>query len=1181
VTVKSTKAGDFAIHAKLGGTEISGSPKTITFVPGPPVFGTGYTELLLTKSGGQAVADNSDFWTGTLTVRDQYKNVIPNVAVTWPTSISGNADTANAATVFDAQATTNTSGKATAKVKSGNPDTYTLIAQVDSTAVTGTPDALFTTGAPTAVNSTLEATTGTRFANNEQTHTLTATVRDANDLPVSGVVLTWEGLDATGLTATGQNAASDADGKITVTVKSTQAGIFPIHATLSGTDISGSPKSIQFVPPPVVIGPPSAANSDLVALTSGNKRADGVEYHRLRLTIRDAADYPVAGASADFTYSTDLNVTLSSDVSDANGEITLTITTTKAGSYPVQAALGGTQVNGSPKTVRFVAGPANATHSQLTLTKTDAAAAKVLANGVDSYTATVIVRDAYDNPVQGATIDFSSTATVAAASGTSNASGQVATTVTSTAAGTFPVHAKLAGADVANSPRNAVFSAGEAVAGHSELVKLTSGDKVADGVDAHQVKVIVRDGFDNPVAGVSVAWGYSTVTGTPSAAVTDANGEITLTITSTRSGSYPISASVGGEQVRNSPVTVSFVAGEASAETSVIEITPPILDVSQTATVKVTLMDAFGNLLGHGGDDVALEKITGSGLLAAGDVTLGALTDNGDGTYTASIGSSKAGTARVGFTVNGDEGANTAQVVFTFDSDADPDTSAFSVSKTSATADGVDYITGSAVVRNAASQPIANAQVVFSVPANLKGGSANGPASVTAVTNGSGVAEIRYTTTVAAQYQVGANVAAGAISGSPKTITFTAGAPDPGRSEIAIAPNPQAVGQASTITVTLRDAFGNLASATGATIELALVTGTDRLSATEAAIGTSAGYANGVKAPINATKRGTAEVSYTLNGTAGGSTATVRFTKAPDAPVIEVANATEISGTAEPGSTITITLPNGSSPAKVEVTTGADGHWTANTPDGAVSGDFTVVASNPDGSSPPVTGSLDAIRPDPPVIEKAEPDEIAGTGEPGAIVVIELPDGTKITEDIDDGGNWVVRPDTPIEPGTVITVTVVDPAGNESDPVQVVVGALSVPATIYVTTNQNTPVTVDVLARATGPVEIYLHSYGDAGSGTVSYNAAASGFEVLPANAKGTLTYTPGTDYVGADQFTVTLVDARGIKATTTVSVDVLEVEQPDYNTGGVLVPGGNAGLILLLAMGVTLAAVAARRKAE
>ncbi|HHP0375986.1 Ig-like domain-containing protein, partial [Acinetobacter baumannii] len=85
-------------------------------------------------------------------------------------------------------------------------------------------------------------------------------------------------------------------------------------------------------------------------------------------------------------------------------------------------------------------------------------------------------------------------------------------------------------------------------------------------------------------------------------------------------------------------------------------------------------------------------------------------------------------------------------------------------------------------------------------------------------------------------------------------------------------------------------------------------------------------------------------------------------TTAPDAPVINPVNGTDlITGTAEPGSTVTVTYPNGDT---ATVVAGPDGSWSVPNP-GLNDGDeVEAIATDPAGNpSLPGTAIVDAVGP--------------------------------------------------------------------------------------------------------------------------------------------------------------------------------------------------------------------------
>src|SRR5690606_40706833 len=106
--------------------------------------------------------------------------------------------------------------------------------------------------------------------------------------------------------------------------------------------------------------------------------------------------------------------------------------------------------------------------------------------------------------------------------------------------------------------------------------------------------------------------------------------------------------------------------------------------------------------------------------------------------------------------------------------------------------------------------------------------------------------------------------------------------------------------------------------------------------------------------------------------------------QAPNLPVIDPVNATDpITGTAEPGSKVFVTFPDGTT---AEITAGPDGKWSVANP-GLEDGDeVKVIATDSAGNvSEEAVAVVDGQAPNLPVIDPVNAtDPITGTAEPGS-----------------------------------------------------------------------------------------------------------------------------------------------------------------------------------------------------
>ncbi|KPV59609.1 hypothetical protein QJ48_09775, partial [Paenibacillus sp. A3] len=180
----------------------------------------------------------------------------------------------------------------------------------------------------------------------------------------------------------------------------------------------------------------------------------------------------------------------------------------------------------------------------------------------------------------------------------------------------------------------------------------------ADGASQTAVSVKLKDAQGHALTSGGAAVAITSTLGTVSAVTDNQNGTYIATLTApTTVGTATISATVGGSAIA-STASVQFVPGAPSAATSTVEagnVTLAADGASQT-TVSVKLKDAQGHALTSGGAAVAITSTLG---------TVGAVTDNQNGTYTATLTApTTVGTAMISATVGGSAIAQTASVQF-------------------------------------------------------------------------------------------------------------------------------------------------------------------------------------------------------------------------------------------------------------------------------------------------------------------------------------------------------------------------------------------------------------------------------------------------------------------------------------------------------------------------------------
>ncbi len=263
---------------------------------------------------------------------------------------------------------------------------------------------------------------------------------------------------------------------------------------------------------------------------------------------------------------------------------------------------------------------------------------------------------------------------------------------------------------------------------------------------------------------------------------------------------------------------------------------------------------------------------------------------------------------------------------------------------------------------------------------------------------------------------------------------------------------------------------------------------------------------------------------------------------APATPTVDPSNGTTLSGTAEPGSSVTLTDGNGNPIG--QVTADGSGNWsfTPGTPlaNGTV---VNATASDPTGNtSAPASTTVDSVAPAAPVVNPSNGAEISGTAEPGATVTLTDGSGNPIGQVTADGsGNWSFTPSTPLADGTVVNATATDPAGN---------------------TGGQGSTTVDAIAPATPTVNLSngssLSGTAEPGSTVILTDGNGNPIAEVTADGSGNWTYTPSTPIANGTVVNVVAEDAAGNSSPpATVTVDSSAPPAPVINpSNGVVISG-------------------------
>ncbi|EQC2604048.1 Ig-like domain-containing protein [Enterobacter hormaechei] len=260
-------------------------------------------------------------------------------------------------------------------------------------------------------------------------------------------------------------------------------------------------------------------------------------------------------------------------------------------------------------------------------------------------------------------------------------------------------------------------------------------------------------------------------------------------------------------------------------------------------------------------------------------------------------------------------------------------------------------------------------------------------------------------------------------------------------------------------------------------------------------------------------------------------------TTPPDAPTnLQVSpDGKTVTGTAEPGSTITLKDADGNTIGTGKA--GSDGKFTIDLGTPLTNGEqITATATDPSGNTSQggqVTAP-DLTAPDAPANLEVSPDgkTVTGTAEPGSTVTLKDADGNTIgTGKAGSDGNFTIDLGTPLTNGEQITATATDPSGNTSPGVQVTAPDLTAPdAPEIVTVNDNVGAETGPLSNGQRTDDARPTFSGISEAGTViTFYDNGKPIGTATADATGKWSFTPSTNLSeGNHAITTTATDAAG-----------------------------------------------------
>lgn len=586
VTLKGKKAGTHTVTATLGNNNTSDS-QPVTFVADKTSV-----QVVLQMSKDEITGNGVDNATLTATVKDQFDNEVNNLPVTFSSASSG-------LTLTPGVSNTNESGIAQATLAGVAFGEQTVTASLANNGASDNKTVHFI--GDTAAAKIIELTpvpdsiiAGT--PQNSSGSVITATVVDNNGFPVKGVTVNFTSRTNSAEMTNGGQAVTNEQGKATVTYTNTRSSIesgarpHTVEASLengsstlsTSINVNADASTAHLTLLQALFDTVSAGDTTNLYIEVKDNYGNGVPQQEVTLRVSPSEGVP---PSNNAIYTT-----------NHDGNFYASFTATKAGVYQVTATLE----NGDSmqQTVTYVPNVANA---EITL-----AASKdpVIADNNDITTLTATVADTEGNAIANTEVTFTLPEDVRAnftlsdgGKAVTDADGKAKVTLKGTKAGAHTVTASMAGG---KSEQLVVNFIADTLTAQVNL-NVTEDNFIANNVGMTRLQATVTDGNGNPLANEAVTFtlpadvSASFTLGQGGSAITDINGKAEVTLSGTKSGTYPVTVSVNNYGVSDTKqVTLIADAGTAKLA-SLTSVYSFVVSTTEGATMTASVTDANGN----------------------------------------------------------------------------------------------------------------------------------------------------------------------------------------------------------------------------------------------------------------------------------------------------------------------------------------------------------------------------------------------------------------------------------------------------------------------------------------------------------------------------------------------------------------------------------------------------------
>ena len=552
ISVTSQTAGISAVTASINSSSQS---RNVTFIA--DVRTAQIADLAVIKDG--SVADGSTANTLRARVTDAFGNALAgqtvsvladNGATVSPTVITGPDGT------VEISVTSQTAGISAVTVSINNS--------------TLSQNVTFIADVRTAKIAELVVSQDNAVADGATANTLRVRVTDAFGNALAGQTVSV--LAGNGAT-TAPTVTTQPDGTVEISVTSQMAGTSAVTASINSSSQSGD---VTFI-----ADASTAQIADLVVIKDGSE-ADGSTANTLQVKVTDAFGNALAGQTVSVMAGNGATVA-PTVITEPDGTVEISVTSQTAGTSTVTASINNSSQS---RDVTFIADVRTAQIASLEVTQDNAVADGAMANTLRAR-----VTDAVGNTLAGQTVSvLGGNGATTAPTVITGPDGTVEISVTSQTAGISVVTASI---NSSSQSRDVTFIADVRTAQIADLVVIKDGS-VADGATANTLQVKVTDANGNALAGQTVSVMAGNGATTAPTVTTQPDGTVEISVTSQTAGTSVVTASINNSSQSQN---VTFVPGDASQLTSTVETNKSNYTVGETITITVTLRDAFDNLV--------------------------------------------------------------------------------------------------------------------------------------------------------------------------------------------------------------------------------------------------------------------------------------------------------------------------------------------------------------------------------------------------------------------------------------------------------------------------------------------------------------------------------------------------------------------------------------------------------